>query len=168
MTSLISPTTTPSAPAALNEKECNTCKLLKPLSDFHNDRRKPDGKISRCKPCKAAYDQKYFSQQHIQARRKTPEARSKQRDWGLQKRYGLDHAQYQRMLARQGGHCACCSATPEQESSGVLMVDHCHTTGQVRGLLCNKCNLTLGNVNDDFNRLRELANYVQVHRDRPA
>lgn len=56
------------------------------------------------------------------------------------RKYGLAPGEYARMLAQQGGRCLVCGATP----SRALMVDHCHETGQVRGLLCGFCNSMLG------------------------
>ena len=154
--------------APVQSKACTKCGEVKDLSHFHNDRRKPDGKVSTCKPCKAARDKIHFSKEEVKARRNTKEARLKQRNWHLLKQYGITHSEYERMLAEQGGTCSCCPATPDQETNGVFKVDHCHTTGKVRGLLCNKCNVTLGNVNDDPLLLERLASYVRIHKDHSA
>lgn len=50
--------------------------------------------------------------------------------------------------------CACCGATER------LVLDHCHKTGKVRGVLCRACNLALGYVDDDPARLRALIDYL--------
>jgi hypothetical protein len=63
----------------------------------------------------------------------------------LQKHYGLSDEEYDTLLARQGGACAIC----RRRLRGRLCVDHCHSTGLVRGLLCRKCNLGLGCLVDD-------------------
>jgi hypothetical protein len=63
----------------------------------------------------------------------------------LQKHYGLSDEDYDTLLAKQGGACAICRRRPR----GRLCVDHCHSTGFVRGLLCRKCNLGLGCLVDD-------------------
>jgi len=77
---------------------------------------------------------------------------------GRRKReYGLLPEQYDFLLSNQGGVCA----TPGCGATEKLVVDHCHVTGHVRGLLCFKCNVALGNVNDNPARLRALADYIE-------
>ena len=78
------------------------------------------------------------------------------------KRYGLDPATYDQMLADQGGRCAACFRP--FKSGKDTHVDHCHTTGTVRELLCWRCNKTLGNVGDDPSLLKSLAAYLEAHR----
>lgn len=56
--------------------------------------------------------------------------------------YGLDYSTYERMLKEQGYVCKLCGQ-PNQHGKR-LAVDHDHETGQIRGLLCNHCNITLG------------------------
>lgn len=69
------------------------------------------------------------------------------RAWKLLNRYGITVEEYAEMLAGQGGHCAICPRTPE-ENGKLLSVDHDHETGEVRGLLCQPCNLALGHLED--------------------
>lgn len=71
----------------------------------------------------------------------------------LKSMYGLTLEGYANMLSRQGGTCAACPRSPDQEKHGVLHIDHDHHTGVVRGLLCSNCNTALGLVNDDPVRL---------------
>jgi len=68
------------------------------------------------------------------------------RDRRLRTVYGIDLATYEAMAKAQGYKCAICP-TPHTEASP-LLVDHCHVTGKVRGLLCRGCNLGLGNFKD--------------------
>lgn len=63
------------------------------------------------------------------------------------------------------GRCSICNRT-EQEASGfikALAVDHNHTSGEVRGLLCQQCNQGIGLFGDDPERLRLAADYVEFH-----
>lgn len=63
------------------------------------------------------------------------------------------------MLAEQRNVCAICKLP--NVSDKAFAVDHCHKTGQVRGLLCSRCNLGLGLFQDDEETLREAARYVE-------
>lgn len=61
--------------------------------------------------------------------------------------YGITPAEYDAMAAAQGHRCACCGSK-EPGGSGSFHVDHDHVTGDVRGLLCSKCNLGIGSLGD--------------------
>lgn len=73
-------------------------------------------------------------------------------------KYGITPEQYLAMAATQRGLCAICKEEPSQ--SEPLCVDHCHTTGAVRGLLCKLCNLALGNFRDDVGRIQAALIYM--------
>lgn len=77
----------------------------------------------------------------------------------LLRRYGLTIAQYDEMLASQDGVCAICHRVCN--SGRRLSVDHNHSTGAVRGLLCGLCNKGLGSFRDDPSLMREAARYVE-------
>jgi hypothetical protein len=72
------------------------------------------------------------------------------------KALGIDDAEYARLLAAQGGHCALCPNTPKTRR---LHVDHDHATGKVRGLLCYVCNKYLPASRDAEWHLRA-ADYI--------
>lgn len=76
------------------------------------------------------------------SRKKAPSQEEKRR-WNLATRYGITPEQYDGMLARQGRVCALCGGTMERP-----VVDHCHQTGRVRGILCHPCNIKLPAVED--------------------
>lgn len=65
----------------------------------------------------------------------------------LRKRYGLTPEQVEGMYAKQNGKCGICEQAIPLLSSETH-IDHCHTTGQIRGLLCRKCNLRLAAFDD--------------------
>ena len=71
----------------------------------------------------------------------------------LKERYGITREDYDDMFKNQNGVCAIC-LKPEKAQQGnksvwELAVDHCHKTGKVRGLLCNKCNRAIGYLDDN-------------------
>lgn len=85
--------------------------------------------------------------------------------WDL-KKYGLSLDDYDSMLKAQAGRCAICRRE-EIGGRGILRklaVDHCHLTGCVRGLLCNRCNAALGMVRDDASVLRAMILYLEKPR----
>lgn len=72
--------------------------------------------------------------------RKTKEAK---RDRHYKKTYGITYAQVLELLASQGGKCPICDRGIQEMGRGGGHLDHCHTTGRVRGVLCNECNRAL-------------------------
>lgn len=88
--------------------------------------------------------------------------RSYLRRYHLQRAYGLSPAQYAEMLARQNGRCAMCKALPGKRN---FHVDHNHTTGRVRSLLCFTCNFRLGVV-ENHGWMQLAAIYLEKHNGR--
>lgn len=88
----------------------------------------------------------------------------------LKTRYGLTPEQYAKMLEDQNGACLICNGNDlnsrqHQKVRQPLVVDHCHTTGKIRGLLCSHCNRALGLFEDKIDLLQKAANYLQSHQD---
>jgi len=77
-------------------------------------------------------------------------------------KYGVTKEQYEEMIIRQNALCAICK-NPETTRNRSLAIDHCHKTGQVRELLCGKCNRALGLFKDSIPLLNEAANYLTKH-----
>ena len=90
-----------------------------------------------------------------------PVAYAKVRDHRLKRLYRLTPAEFDALLATQGGRCAICGAPSEAVKGGVLEVDHCHATGRVRGLLCGPCNRGIGALGDSAERARAAASYLE-------
>lgn len=74
------------------------------------------------------------------------------------KKYGLTLSQWRKMLSKQGGVCAICG-----DGKANLVIDHCHTTGKVRGLLCSHCNTGLGCFKDRRSSLIYAVRYLDGH-----
>jgi hypothetical protein len=83
-------------------------------------------------------------------------------DQNLVRFYGITKQQRDAMEAEQKGLCASCGNPPTGKGhTAKLFVDHCHTTGKVRGLLCHSCNVALGLLRDDPVRIRALLAFVE-------
>jgi Recombination endonuclease VII len=77
------------------------------------------------------------------------------RHFNYKRNYGLSLEDYNAMLAHQDDKCACCHGIKTEvvtNKNGHLFVDHCHQTGQVRGLVCGPCNTMLGLMKDSPER----------------
>ncbi len=99
------------------------------------------------------------------ARRLEPEVKMRERAGHLKRKYGITVGQYDEMLAAQGGGCCICGRPPREDVS--LHVDHDHSTGEVRGILCFRCNNALADFQDDQQLLQKAAAYLdrQDHRE---
>lgn len=137
-------------------KQCGHCKEFKELSAFSPLKGKAFGVNSWCKVC-------------VANKRKSGYTLEKARAYHLLSTYNLTAEEYERMFAEQNGVCACCGQ-PEKKTRRknarservfLLHVDHCHTTGRVRGLLCNACNTALGLLEENPKRIEALLHYVQ-------
>lgn len=127
-----------------NGKLCPDCESVKPLDEFYNNKRTPDGKQGYCIPCwKIRYHGPEYTRRIM-----------------LLRKYGITPERYDELLAEQGGGCGICGALPETQQHGVLPVDHDHATGEVRGLLCSSCNNGLGRFHDDADLLRAAIAYL--------
>lgn len=117
---------------------CVDCKQVKPLEEFHISPKSVTGRTSICKDCDM-----------IRYRLRM---------------YKLDNAAYLAMVEAQGNTCKACGATPESErNSGLktLCVDHCHTSGKVRGLLCHHCNIAVGMLDDSLAIAEKVSAYIR-------
>jgi len=78
----------------------------------------------------------------------------------LRKRYGITEDQHKELLNKQGGHCALCPKTLE-DNGRKFAVDHDHVTGKVRGLLCKEHNTGLGYFHDSIEELELAIKYLK-------
>lgn len=81
----------------------------------------------------------------------------KKRDAQLRRDYGISLAEYQKLFKQQNGECAICS----KKSDKTLHVDHNHETGQIRGLLCFRCNYGLGYFKDSLSQFKRIVKYLE-------
>lgn len=79
----------------------------------------------------------------------------------LKREYNITPEEYENILQAQQNCCAICKKSQEQFSKK-LHIDHCHTTGKVRGLLCNACNLCIGKAEDSITILQNAVDYLKL------
>jgi len=88
---------------------------------------------------------------------------TRHRKYELKNKYGMSEEQYDVLLLSQDNRCAICNTDTPTGKWRVFAVDHCHTTGNVRGLLCNECNRGMGLLRDNAELLRRAADYLDHH-----
>jgi len=85
----------------------------------------------------------------------------------IERAYGLTRDDYELMVIQQGGMCAICGTHQPSnrwsDTTNRWHVDHCHSTGRVRGLLCFSCNGGLGHFKDDLRRMKAAVAYLERH-----
>ena len=102
-------------------------------------------------------NEKYIKEQQKEYREKNP---NKNRNYQLKRNYNLTPEQYDEMYSNQHGRCAICGVH-QSELAFNLAVDHDHETGEVRGLLCRKCNSGIGYFKDDMELINKALDYLK-------
>ena len=135
---------------------CNRCKESKPWEDFSINSKGLNGRKSICKVCSNTQQKAHQKKK----REEDPEGHyNYRREKLLVSKYGITSEDFQRMLDTQGGGCAICGVVRNRVGNN-LFVDHCHTGGHNRGLLCYHCNTMLGMAFDDPDILRKAIDYL--------
>jgi endogenous inhibitor of DNA gyrase (YacG/DUF329 family) len=131
-----------------------------------------DAEPIKCGGCKGTYPALQFLGVHGRQTKRcqacrdkasTYRTRDEARDLALRRAYGISASDYDRMFAEQAGVCAICAQPETARRHGRtarLAIDHCHASGEVRGLLCSACNIGLGKFRDDIARLRRAIEYL--------
>lgn len=122
----------------LKKKVCAKCKVNKLASEYHKSKEEKSGLATYCKECHGVMSYRN----------------------NVLKRYGLTLEDYNEMFKNQEGRCAICGKH-QSEFSKRLFVDHNHTTGKVRALLCSSCNMKVGLV--EKSKVERIKEYLDKH-----
>jgi Recombination endonuclease VII len=138
----------------MGKVKCIKCKKHKPFRYFYKEKQKVNGLRSWCMPCSDA-----------QASRWRKENPGSVRGHALKARHGISLKEYEAKLAEQQGVCAICkkketSLNYKSKKLNPLAVDHDHSNGQIRGLLCGTCNRSLGGFKDSPLLLSSALEYI--------
>ena len=125
---------------------------VKPLEEFHrhNGRGSTYGRKNHCKECINAKNKI----QRALNRDRVLEVRELSR---VKRLYGLTPEKYAEVRLIE--HCQICGST--ESRNGKLAIDHDHSTGEFRGMLCHKCNMAIGLLNDDVEVLSKAIDYLK-------
>lgn len=114
-------------------KICRVCKNSKPLAEFYRDKSRREGIQGLCKRCSESAKMRVY--------------------------YGIGMDEFDTLLKDREGRCEICAATVSRQGKR-LVLDHCHATGAVRGILCDACNIGIGNLRDDPTLCLNAAKYL--------
>lgn len=134
-----------------DHRTCTTCREAKPPTEFYVKRRRGRVELNyECKTC---------CRTRLKACKDNPNRPSRSAPaW----RRRITPARYAALLASQGNRCAICRGTPEDTGHAYWHLDHCHATGEVRGILCSLCNCALGGLRDSPALLRAAVDYLEA------
>ena len=172
-----------------NDKPCSLCEAVFPYTGdyFCLDKRNKTGLSSYCRECKRKYNSKEkkrvyriqnkekinkWAREYYHANKEKfrlrnrqygakPETKERAYRSRILKSYAITWERYKELLSEQGGVCAICGG--EKGSNRLvnyLSVDHDHETKEIRGLLCNDCNLGLGNFKDNPTLMSKAIEYL--------
>lgn len=133
-------------------KTCTKCKQIKPISSFVKGKCYRDGYRPSCKECNYPAIAKW-------GRENKDRQRLYHRRYGWKNDYNITEEQYLNLLDSQGNKCSICRELPKLDR--ILTVDHCHKTGRVRGLLCDRCNRGLGQFQDSIPVMKLALAYLE-------
>ena len=141
----------PHRPLIEGKKECSKCRNNFYADEFGLSTRAVDSINSWCKLCRSADSRRWFKQN------KEKGAHTRWL-WKIKTKYNMTQAVYDEMLERQSFLCGICGGTASPR--GHFDIDHDHSTGTVRGLLCRACNQGLGLILDDISIIGHLIQYL--------
>lgn len=158
-------------------KLCKYCGNIKALEDFYLDKKTKDRKSYYCKTClreRASKWQRLNPERYAKRMKewyaKNPGkakanaskyyASGGWRERWYKKQYGLSVLDVDNMTALQSHRCAICETTSPGGKGKRFYVDHNHSTGKVRGMLCNKCNTAIGLLGDNPSTIIKASCYL--------
>jgi len=168
------------------EKRCTKCGEIRDISFFHKQTKDGMKRRSVCRICQTKEHREWTHREDIKPkllaykrnryanvpgekeriaiagkvyRDNNPE---KLRSFELKRRYGISAEEYDDLYKYQNGLCAICGKAEDERKW--LSVDHNHKSGNIRGLLCVKCNTGIGALRDDVDVLKKAILYLEEHK----
>ncbi len=141
-------------------KTCRVCKIPKPNSEFNKSSR--DRQQSLCKKCQSEYGKEWRKKNRDKNRGYCKKYYSgnkhKWRARFYQSKYGMTIQEIDELLKSQNGICPICRTA--FKNTKLMSLDHDHTTGKLREILCNKCNTALGLLDEKIDRFERAIQYI--------
>lgn len=144
-------------------RSCCTCKIEKPLNsdNFYRSKNEKDGFCYRCKLCAKKYQNNRWAT-NTNYRQQVSD--SYQKNWlknYRKRKYNITQNEYDALLQKFNKCCAIC------KGNDCLCIDHCHTTGEIRGILCRNCNSAIGLLQEKVHILESAIAYLNLRKHIP-
>lgn len=130
-------------------RKCNCCNEVLLVSDFHIKKSNNENHFRFNSPCKFCAN----INRNI----------NYQKAYHRKLKYNITENDYQKMLINQDYSCAICGIHREDLNKD-LAVDHCHSTGKIRDLLCANCNSGIGFFKESLFKLKSAIKYIKHHK----
>ncbi len=163
-------------------RKCKGCGEVKPLTNFHKNRKGSESRKYKCKTCtnaeakewarnhpenvkasqrkRRAADAERFREKERAYYQKTKERRLELKKLERFRRYGITYDAFFELLGGQDFACSICQETFEEADPRNVHIDHCHDSSRVRGILCRNCNIGIGHLKESPDLLRRAADYL--------
>lgn len=132
-------------------KTCPKCGENKERSEYWKDSSRPDGITAYCKPCKTSVTSEWINKNEDRVKAVAQKANRR-------RRYNLTEEEYKNILNIQNYRCAICKIEIDHSAH----IDHDHSSGRVRGILCHNCNKGLGMFRDSIEFLQNAIHYLNI------
>lgn len=148
-------------------KICSRCKKDKPLSEFYKNKTHKDGYNTVCKRCYTEVEREHWKLEKTKKTRKVWKLKNKDkmkdyfRKREYKNKYGKTIEDWQVLFDEQKGCCVICGRH-QSELKHRLHFDHDHKTGKICGLLCKRCNLLAGSIENNLNLINPILEYLGV------
>lgn len=150
-------------------KVCRRCEVEKKAEEFSAMPSSGDGLYSYCRACKASMVRRYTARngdavrERARQRNATPKGRLATRKANLKRVFGIEKTEYDKRWRAQGKKCAICERTRKRNEK-YFALDHDHSSGAHRGILCPNCNRALGLAADNIDLLKRAEKYLRRAR----
>lgn len=155
----------------ITTKICKACNVEKEIACFGVAKAYAGGHRHQCRPCRTEESRKWANSERGQKllkdyrevnRETIREKRLKKYvDESVKRHFQITEEVFNQLLAQQGGGCGICGRLMSNHGRRRMVVDHCHTDGRVRGILCMKCNVGIGQLGDTDESIRRAFTYMQ-------
>jgi len=137
-------------------KKCSKCKNNKPLKDFSKNKNSKDGYHHYCKKCKNDDGRERY--------KTDVKYRERIRNSALKRKYNISYDEFLIKFNSQNGKCGICEKELFLDKQNTC-VDHNHVTGEVRDVLCSRCNNLVGLSDENVNLLKKVILYIETYNE---